>query len=146
MADDYKLYPGSYCRTSVSDNVSVFSDAYGSGAIANLDFQRYLTVRCPIIRDYMAEDSGVRQVRVWFQNTNPDWPVLCTVSTRLPDGRVFMSKTARSESGARQGSFTVDYGGNAGVFTIPTLTCFLPPTLENFRFPRISAFQVEEFG
>jgi len=143
-ADDHKLYPGSYCQTT-SQGYAYDDAIHGSGSISNTSFDHRMIVRCPIIRDYSAGNASLKRVRVWFHNNNTEKTMSCYVSTRNADGTYKrLNKSGRSTLGARQGSFTVEYGGDSGTNTFYTLTCYLPKTVEAFRFPRIKAFKVEE--
>jgi len=144
-ADDHKLYPGSFCK-AISGNFTLDNATYGSGSIANTSLDHGLSIRCPIIRDYMSEDTGIKRVRVWFKNNNTEKSISCFLSTRYDNGRYKKLRVGRSAIGARQGSFTVEYGGNAGVNSFYTLKCDLPASTETFRSPRIDGFKVEEFN
>lgn len=144
LADDHKLYPGSTCR-SVSTGFEIDESGVGPGAIQNASFVRSVTVQCPIIRDYMASDSGVRRVRVWFHNNNTDRPITCRFETRHRDGTPVRRVFAATPTGARQGVLVLENGSRAGVGRSFHLVCTLPPTVESFRNPRIDAFRVEEF-
>ena len=144
QADDSKLYPGSYCKARGSYSIDDMTS--GTGAISNTSFSSSVTVNCPIIRDSMASDTGIRRVRIWFRNNNTEKKINCRVETHHRTGALVKRVVGSTALGARQGSLLIQYGGDAGVDRHYILACTLPPTVENFRFPSIDAFQVDEFN
>ncbi len=139
-AADYKTYPASYCRPGTS----TYRFGVGTlsvGGVSNVSRDRALNINCPLVRDYMAADAGISKIQVWFRNTNPQKRIICMVVTIQQNGRPVHYQRGVSRPGVVNGSLTIQYGKDAGVWSSYTLTCTLPEspnpsdpvTIHNFR-------------
>ena len=144
LADDLKVYPGSYCHTRKSYG-QMAQGRYSGGGVSNLNQNQVLRIFCPLIRDYMADDAGISKVEVWFHNPNRRKSISCHVVTHLKHGRTLHSKRSYSRRGLINGSFVLAYGKDAGVWSSYTMTCTLPNS-PNGRDPvTIHAFKIREY-
>ncbi len=143
-ADDAKLYPGSYCKTTYEGGLVDASNGDPT-QLQNTSTSQSLFMTCPIIRDYMASDSGIKNVQVRYFNNNDAKTVSCNVDIRHRDGSYVARASARTNYGDRSGVLTLNLNREAGVFRSYVLTCWLPPSFSNTSFPKIESYRVVEF-
>lgn len=144
-AEDGKLYPGNNCVTS-ADYHAIDAVGEDANAISNTSRRNSLYVRCPIIRDYMSASTGMKKVRVFFKNANPQSRISCSVQVRNGDGSLKLLRSGSSTLGDYEGEFTINVNQAGGYKTSYSMGCRIPPTLTQSNLPGIKAYRVDEYN
>jgi hypothetical protein len=144
-ADDGKLFPGNNCITR-SDHYVINALRENANSISNTSTRNSLYVRCPIIRDYMSASTGIKKVRIFFKNANPQARMSCSLQVRNGDGSLRFIRSGHALAGNYEGEFTINVNQAGGYKTSYSIGCRIPPALSQTNLPTIKAYRVDEYN